>query len=207
MKNASVLLTAGLAVGLLSVSVYAVPVAPTGTENALILVHSEGPVMATFEGSGASYSNDIYLMLDALGNPGNDGNPANDRFIFNNHSTSPGESVSLGTFSSGTDLSFRLRVNETGFDYFTGAPSSNPDGLHHARAAGNELTNTTLLSFEDLYGGGDNNFSDMSISLSNTLTAAISASIPEPETYAMLLAGLGMIGAVVRRRGRRADEG
>lgn len=207
MKNASVLLTTGLALGMLSVSAYAVSVAPPGTESSLILVQSEGAVMATYEGSDASYSNDIYLMLDALGKPGNDGNPANDRFIFNNHSASAGESVNLGTFSSGTDLSFRLHVNTTGFDYFTGVPSNNPDGMHHARAAGNELTNTTLLSFEDLHGGGDNNFSDMSISLSNTLTAAIPASIPEPETYAMLLAGLGMVGAITRRRRMQSRQG
>ncbi|MDR3087435.1 MAG: FxDxF family PEP-CTERM protein [Azoarcus sp.] len=30
------------------------------------------------------------------------------------------------------------------------------------------------------------------------------ASVPEPETYAMLLAGLGVIGAVARRRSKRA---
>ena len=34
-------------------------------------------------------------------------------------------------------------------------------------------------------------------------TGAIAAAIPEPETYAMLLAGLGLMGAVVRRRGMR----
>jgi hypothetical protein len=32
---------------------------------------------------------------------------------------------------------------------------------------------------------------------------AIAAAVPEPETYAMLLAGLGLMGAVVRRRGTR----
>lgn len=200
MKNTSGLLMAAVSAGMLSVSAHAVPIAPPGTENSVVLAHSGGAVLATYEGSGAGYSNDIYLMLDASGNPGNDGNPANDQFIFNNHSASVGESVNLGTFSSGTNLLFRLHVNTTDIDYFTGTPSNNPDGVPHARAASNELTNITLLSFEDLHGGGDNNFSDLSISLSNTLTAAIPASIPEPETYAMLLAGLGMIGAISRRR-------
>jgi len=35
--------------------------------------------------------------------------------------------------------------------------------------------------------------------LSSGVTA-IAASVPEPQTYAMLLAGLGLVGAVARRR-------
>lgn len=34
-------------------------------------------------------------------------------------------------------------------------------------------------------------------------SGAIASAVPEPETYAMLLAGLGLMGAVVRRRGMR----
>lgn len=36
-----------------------------------------------------------------------------------------------------------------------------------------------------------------------TFTGAAAAPVPEPETYAMLLAGLGLIGMVSRRRGAR----
>jgi len=35
-------------------------------------------------------------------------------------------------------------------------------------------------------------------------TLTIAAAVPEPETYAMLLAGLGLMGAVARRRDKRA---
>ena len=35
-------------------------------------------------------------------------------------------------------------------------------------------------------------------------TLTIAAAVPEPETYAMLLAGLGLMGAVARRRNKRA---
>ncbi len=35
---------------------------------------------------------------------------------------------------------------------------------------------------------------------------AIAAAVPEPETYAMLLAGLGLMGAVVRRRSNRKNS-
>ena len=39
--------------------------------------------------------------------------------------------------------------------------------------------------------------------LGGIYSGSIAAAIPEPETYAMLLAGLGLMGAVVRRRGMR----
>jgi hypothetical protein len=40
---------------------------------------------------------------------------------------------------------------------------------------------------------------------SNTLhMSAITAAVPEPETYAMLLAGLGLMGAVARRRNKKS---
>ena len=40
-----------------------------------------------------------------------------------------------------------------------------------------------------------------------TVTAmnAVIASVPEPESYAMLLAGLGLLGAIARRRNERTD--
>lgn len=40
-------------------------------------------------------------------------------------------------------------------------------------------------------------------SLGGIYSGSIAAAVPEPETYAMLLAGLGLMGAVVRRRSNR----
>ena len=37
-----------------------------------------------------------------------------------------------------------------------------------------------------------------------TLDARITSPVPEPETYAMLLAGLGLMGAVARRRSKKS---
>lgn len=46
---------------------------------------------------------------------------------------------------------------------------------------------------------------DMRVYLNgSTLTMSTVAAVPEPETYAMLLAGLGLIGSIARRRARRA---
>jgi len=179
-----------------SLSAQAAPV-PPGGDGWHVFVNTGGPVTATYQGSGADFNNDLYLMLDRSGKPGNDGNLANDLLIFNNHSTPVGGTKNLGTFSGGTELMFRLHVNTTGDDFFTGPRSSNPDGEFHARVQDNWLPDTTLVSFEDRYNSFDRNFNDLSSSYSNTVAA-----IPEPESYAMFLVGLGAIGAIARR-GRR----
>ena len=43
-----------------------------------------------------------------------------------------------------------------------------------------------------------------SLGVSFGLSTSGVAVVPEPESYAMLLAGLGLMGAIIRRRGRRS---
>jgi len=181
-------------------SAQAFPIAEPGTEGFHVFVTAPGPVIATYQGNSASYSNDLYLMLNQAGQPGNDGYSANDAFIFNNHASPVGEMKDIGTFSAGTELMFRLHVNNTGYDFFTGSASSNADGQFHARVQENWLPNTTLVSFEDLYdpSGHSSNFNDLSFSFSNTAIAPV----PEPEAFAMFLVGLGVLGAMTRRKKR-----
>src|SRR4051794_36150664 len=64
---------------------FAFPIAEPGKEGSRIVVSNTSAVVATYQGNSALYSNDLYLMLDGSGSPGNDGDPANDRLIFNNH--------------------------------------------------------------------------------------------------------------------------
>jgi MYXO-CTERM domain-containing protein len=189
------------ALGLSGLAAHAFPIAVPGSEGSLVIVAGTDPVVATYEGNSASYSNDLYLERDGAGNPGMDGITANDLFIFNNQSTPVGSTLNLGSFVPGTELAFRLHVNNTGYDYFSGPASRNPDGLPHARVQDNWLPSVTLVSFEDLYGTpeGINGFNDLSFSFSNTRGTS---QVPEPMTTGLWLGltGLGMAWVARRRR-------
>jgi hypothetical protein len=52
------------------------------------------------------------------------------------------------------------------------------------------------VSFEDQYGGGDRDYNDTAFVFTNVTTAAV----PEPASVALLLAGLGIVSVVSRRR-------
>lgn len=183
------------------IAAQAFPIAPPGTEGFLVLVGSGDNVIATYQGNSAAYSNDLYLERDASGNPGLDGNKANDLFIFNNHANSVGDTMNLGSFDLGTELVFRLYVNNTRYDYFSGPGSRNPDGLPHARVQGNWQPSETLVSFEDLFGTpeGVNGYNDLSFSFSGTR----SSSVPEPLSTGLWLL-LAMVGTVITGRRLRS---
>lgn len=71
-------------------------------------------------------------------------------------------------------------------------------------SAGNTSENLNLSWDEPLTGGHYLNITGVtSGTLGGLYSGSIAAAVPEPETYAMLLAGLGLMGAVVRRRGAR----
>ena len=166
---------------LLSTQAFAHPIAVVGTEG-FSVVASGGEVIATYEGNSAAYSNDLYLGLD---------------FIFNNHITPVGTSASLGSFAAGTELIFRLHVNDTNDDWYTGPASRNDDSMAHARVQQDWMPGTTLVSFEDLRGDpeGVNGFNDLSFSFTNTQ----SHQVPESSPFILMLTGLGLL-AFARRK-------
>ena len=68
----------------------------------------------------------------------------------------------------GEELIFGIFVRNTGRTYKTGPASRNPDGLLHARVACvvPEPPHAELhVGFEDLFGGGDNDFNDAKLIL------------------------------------------
>jgi len=163
--------------------------APVASHAALgdSLFASGGTITATFEGTAASYDSELALVITS---------PSyNSGWIFPNHSTAVGSTFTFGSFAAGTPLDFQLYVLTTGYIWHTGPASGNVDGVIHANVIYDwNSTGRTFVGFEDLYGGGDFDYDDHMFSFTNV------NAIPEPETYAMLLAGLGLLGFAARRR-------
>ena len=194
---ACVLGVAGL---LTATSAQAIPIADPGTEGFKVIVAGPDPIIATYQGNTASFTNLLYLMLDGSGQPGDDGNTANDLFIFNNQVTPVGSTFNLGSFAVGTELEFRLFVTNTGNNFFSGPASRNPDNTAHARVQSDWLPITTLVSFEDLF-NGPFDYNDLSFSFSNT---AATPSVPEPTS--LILLGTGLVGLATGFRKRSATQ-
>lgn len=179
----------------------AIPIAATGTEGLAVVAAGSGPVIATYQGTTAFYSSDLYLSMTAS-SPGL-GGPSFNTFLFNNHTSGVGTTVDLGSFAPGTELVFRLFVTNTGDSFFTGAASRNPDGRAHARVQAGWTGGETLVSFEDLFGTpeGDRGFNDLSFSFANT-TSAAAAVVPEPSSILLFAPGLAALNFVRRARRR-----
>ena len=104
----------------------------------------------------------------------------------------------LSYTGTGPELTFKLDDQTSGYTYYSGLASNNPDNFAHAVSYYDYYQGQTLVGFEDLYGGGDKDFDDIVFLVSNV--SSVPTPVPEPETYAMLLAGLGIIGMVTRRQ-------
>lgn len=151
-----------------------------------LYVATAGEVFLTFIDKDAAFSNDLFLV-------------GQDNRILNNQTAVPNTTLSLGTFAANTLLTFKMTVSNTGFSFFTGDASSNPDSFMHAvyvSDAGKPL----VVGFEDIFGGGDRDYNDLVFSLTNVYAAAGPSPVPEPESYAMLAAGLLLIRLAKKRK-------
>jgi hypothetical protein len=160
-------------------------------EGGSLFVTTSGNVSATYLGNSAAYDDRLYLSSpsNSLGE------------VFFNHGDPVGTTKDLGFFSAGTELVFRLHVDNTGNDFYSGDGTRNPDSHAHARVTYDYTPTATLVEFEDLL-GGPYNYNDLSFSFSNLQQTA---STPEPGTYA-LLASTGLTGAAFLRRRKQARK-
>ena len=174
-----------------------IPYPNDGTENINLYTFtatSDGTIGGYFYNETAGYTNTLSLLVNGVVTP------ETAEGVLNNHASSMGDFVNLGSVHAGDVLTFRINVVTTGETLFSDK-SLNADGINHVYSTAfsgdaiHGIPAGTYVGFEDLRGGGDFDYDDETFVFTNV------AAIPEPETYAMLLAGLGIIGWMVRRNG------
>lgn len=109
----------------------------------------------------------------------------------------PGDFVELGRIEAGTRLNFFL-VSQQEERVYTTVPEANPDGIPHMVALAVEDSPYMVISFEDMYGGGDRDYSDcvLAIEMSHYNIQALLGRI-DPWRRAKQLALFAAIAAVV----------
>jgi len=168
------------------------PIAQAALGDSIFALNGDSDVVLTFEGNfGASFTNILFLNAGSLSVAD----------IFNNQTTPVNATHNLGRLGS-DELVFGIMVYPDGLAgeleaiYLSGPGSRNPDGVPHALVE-DIGDNVLRVSFEDLPGPGGN-YADLVFLVSHSMAAPV----PEPETWATMLAGLGLIGAAALRRRR-----
>ena len=162
-------------------------VSPSSGDPETLVLESDSFVTVTFDTSNAAFTHDLYLV-------GPDGE---DIFIFNNKTADANQTINLGEFNAGTELIFRLYVQDTDNNYFTGPANRNPDAIVHAGLFLDLMTGAAIVGFEDQYLGGDMDFNDLIFRVAAT---ADQSAVPLPAAGLVFLTGLGLL----RARSRKA---
>lgn len=170
--------------------VYAPIGTPSTTPNVFVS-SGTGPVTAYFAGFDAGFDSRIGLSVN---------NSPVAFFGLLNKTSGIGQSLVLGNVNVGDTLEFVLKVRSSGPFYST-TQADNADGKNHAWStpyAGGDfgVPAGIFVAFEDLPNLGDIDYNDHRF----VFTFPGVAGVPEPATWAMLIAGFGMVGFAARRR-------
>jgi hypothetical protein len=157
---------------------------------------STGKIEAYFAGETAGHTSVLGLEVNGVQQGG---------FGLNNHSSKIGDKYDFGNVKAGDTLTFLLKVLTTG-KLFTTEVARNEDKLNHAYSTAykgdGQVPQGTYVGFEDLLGGGDKDYDDLQFVFTN-VAAVATGTVPEPQTWVMMLAGFGLIG-IARRRQKTA---
>ena len=111
---------------------FAFPVVPMDLSVPTAIVTNSDRLTLTYEGTAATYSNDLYLMRDSFGGNTDDGDLTNDLFLFNNHSSAVGSTFDIDNITAGSEMLFRLYVHDTDYNFYSGQRTRNIDRRVHA---------------------------------------------------------------------------
>jgi hypothetical protein len=92
-----------------------------------------------------------------------------------------------------------VALNSTGFGSFCAGARGLCNDTVSLVGTGLENIATKTVKLSNFQGGWNNYFNATEIQVNGT-AASVAAPIPEPETYAMMLAGLGVMGFIGKRR-------
>ncbi len=181
----------------------------TSIDPSALKLATQADVRVYFVGEGADYKNTL-----GFNTTGGAVTPSsNSQLIFPNVTTVsgsvrsssspifPGDFVNLGRFDSGSTLDFFTIANGAGggSNVFTGHADLNPDKRQHMVAFAVPSSPFLLIGFEDLLGGGDNDFNDVLFAVDIGAVNQQSLAGSEPGTI-LLMAGFLTTTIAARRR-------
>jgi hypothetical protein len=139
-----------------------------------------GDITATLVSADAAYNEYIFMGAWPSATPG----PLNHDPV--------GTTLDLGHVTAGQIVTFAIYITGNGQKFWS-TSTQNSDHDNHVWAK--QLSDGVLIAFEDLpNGASDWDYNDAVYKLSGV------AVVPEPANIALLLAGIGMVGVMARRR-------